>query len=144
MLTRLAASGLLRVEAVGNQKFYQATSARRCTRGAGRPGAGLVGLATGPLRAALAPLADRITAAFVYGSVARAASCGGDIDLMVIADDLDLRRSPPRWLQRRGSGADGQREPDVACTVAAQAGGPTASRRASRRKRALFVTRNRR
>ncbi len=89
LLIRLAASGLLRVEAVGNQKFYQANEnspvfAELC--GLVRKTVGLAG----PLGEALAPLADRIAAAFVYGSIAkgndRAAS---DIDLMVIADDLD-------------------------------------------------------
>jgi len=48
-----------------------------------------VGLA-GPLREALAPLGDRIEAAFVYGSVASGQDrADSDIDLMVIAEDLD-------------------------------------------------------
>ena len=48
-----------------------------------------VGLA-GPLRDALMPLADRIRAAFVYGSIASGRDrADSDIDLMVIADDLD-------------------------------------------------------
>ena len=89
LLTRLAATGLLRVEAVGNQKFYQANERAPVY-------AELVGLVrktvglAGPLQAALAPLADRITAAFVYGSVAKGSDrAASDIDLMVIADDLD-------------------------------------------------------
>ena len=45
-----------------------------------------VGLAE-PLRAALAPLSDRIRAAFVYGSVAKKQdTASSDIDLMVISD----------------------------------------------------------
>lgn len=89
LLTRLATTGLLRVEAVGNQKFYRANERAPVY-------AELVGLVrktvglAGPLQAALAPLADRITAAFVYGSVAKASDrAASDIDLMVIADDLD-------------------------------------------------------
>jgi len=48
-----------------------------------------VGLA-GPLRDARMPLADRIRAAFVYGSIASGRDrADSDMDLMVIADDLD-------------------------------------------------------
>ncbi len=89
LITRLAASGLVLVESVGNQKFYQANAnsplfAELC---------GLVqktvGLAA-PLHTALAPLADNIDAAFVYGSTVRGDErATSDIDLMVIADDLD-------------------------------------------------------
>lgn len=89
LLTRLAATGLAQVETVGNQKFYRANVHAPVY-------AELVGLVrktvglAGPLQAALAPLADRITAAFVYGSVAKGADrAASDIDLMVIADDLD-------------------------------------------------------
>jgi predicted nucleotidyltransferase len=89
LLTRLAATGLLRVETVGNQKCYRANERAPVY-------AELVGLVrktvglAGPLQAALAPLADRITAAFVYGSVAKGSDrAASDIDLMVIADDLD-------------------------------------------------------
>ena len=43
-----------------------------------------------PLQSALEPLADRVAAAFVYGSVAKGKERpGSDIDLLVIADDLD-------------------------------------------------------
>jgi predicted nucleotidyltransferase len=89
LLTRLAATGLLRVETVGNQKFYQANERAPVY-------AELVGLVrktvglAGPLQAALAPLAGRIAAAFVYGSVAKGSDrAASDIDLMVITDDLD-------------------------------------------------------
>ncbi len=89
VLKRLAEAGLVRAAGEGRQLYYQAESKSPVYRE-------LVGLVrktigiAGPLREALVPLADRIRAAFVYGSVAggtdRAAS---DIDLMVIADDLD-------------------------------------------------------
>jgi predicted nucleotidyltransferase len=89
LVTRLAATGLLQVEKVGNQKFYRANERAPVY-------AELVGLVrktvglAGPLQEALAPLADHITAAFVYGSVAKGGDrAASDIDLMVIADDLD-------------------------------------------------------
>ena len=47
-----------------------------------------VGLAE-PLREALAPLAGKIRAAFVYGSVAkRQDTASSDIDLMLLSDEL--------------------------------------------------------
>ena len=89
LITRLAASGLVRVESVGNQKFYQANPDSPLFSELCGLVQKTVGLA-GPLRAALAPLADGIDAAFVYGSMARGAEqAASDIDLMVIADDLD-------------------------------------------------------
>jgi predicted nucleotidyltransferase len=43
-----------------------------------------------PIRAALSPLAARICAAFVYGSVAKGNDrATSDIDLMVIAEDVE-------------------------------------------------------
>lgn len=89
LITRLASTGLVSVATVGNQKFYQANPdspvfAELC--GIIQKTVGLVG----PLQAALAPLADRIIAAFVYGSIAKGVDhAASDIDLMVIADDLD-------------------------------------------------------
>ena len=89
VLKRLAESGLVRASMEGRQLYYQANSASPVFKelsGLVRKTVGIVG----PLRDALAPLAKRIRAAFIYGSVAsgtdRAAS---DIDLMVIADNLD-------------------------------------------------------
>jgi predicted nucleotidyltransferase len=47
-----------------------------------------VGLAV-PLQEALAPLAQQISAAFVYGSVAKGSDTAkSDIDLMVVSDSL--------------------------------------------------------
>ena len=87
-LARLSQSGLVTARAVGNQKHYQANPeapiyAELC--GIVRK---TVGLAE-PLREALAPLAARIRAAFVYGSMAkREDTASSDIDLMLISDDL--------------------------------------------------------
>ena len=89
LLTRLAQTGLVTVERVGNQKHYQANPASPVFAEL----AGLIRKSVGlafPLQEALAPLADRIGAAFVYGSVARGAErTASDIDLMVIAETLD-------------------------------------------------------
>ena len=87
-VARLAGSGLLTVEQVGNQKRYRAnpdapihdelTAIVRKTFGVAEP-----------LREALAPLQARIHAAFVYGSVAKGSdTAGSDIDLLLVADDL--------------------------------------------------------
>lgn len=87
-LARLAQSGLVTVHPVGNQKHYRANPdspiyAELC--GIARK---TVGLAE-PLREALAPLARRIIAAFVYGSVAKKQDTAtSDIDLMLITDKL--------------------------------------------------------
>jgi predicted nucleotidyltransferase/predicted transcriptional regulator len=88
-LARLAQSGLVTVRPVGNQKHYQANPdspiyAELC--GIARK---TVGLAE-PLRAALAPLASEIHAAFVFGSVAKKTDTAtSDIDLMIISDTLE-------------------------------------------------------
>jgi len=88
-LARLAQSGLVTVRPVGNQKHYQANPdspiyAELC--GIARK---TVGLAE-PLREALAPLASRIHAAFVFGSVAKKTDTAmSDIDLMIVSDTLE-------------------------------------------------------
>lgn len=89
LLTRLADSGLVSVYRVGNQKYYQANRASPVfaeLHGLIVKTSGLLG----PLRAALAPLSSRVRAAFVYGSVAKGTDrASSDIDLFVVADDLD-------------------------------------------------------
>lgn len=87
-LARLEASGLVTVTRVGNQKHYQANAAAPVfeeLRGLVLKTSGLADV----LRAALAPLAAQISAAFVYGSVAkRQDTAKSDIDLMVVSDSL--------------------------------------------------------
>lgn len=89
LLQRLAKSGLVRVSTEGRQKYYQANAefpAFEELVGLVRKTIGLAG----PLREALAPLGDQIRAAFIYGSVASGKDrAESDIDLMVIAEDLD-------------------------------------------------------
>lgn len=88
VLARLVQSGLVSVKPLGNQKHYQANPdspifAELC--GMIRK---TVGLAE-PLRAAIAPLADQIQAAFVYGSVAKMQdTASSDIDLMLLSESL--------------------------------------------------------
>lgn len=88
-LKRLEESGLVTVTPQGNRKHYQANPnspifAELC---------GIVQKTVGlaePLRTALAPFSKKITAAFVYGSVAkRSDTAHSDIDLMVISDTLE-------------------------------------------------------
>ena len=87
-LANLAQSGLVNVSRVGNQKHFQANPASPIFTELCGIVQKTVGLAD-PLREALAPLAERITAAFVYGSVAkRSDTAASDIDLMILSDDL--------------------------------------------------------
>jgi len=87
-LTRLATAGLVTVKRVGNQKHYQANAASPVfdeLRGLVVKTSGIADV----LRTALAPLTDRIRAAFVYGSVAKKEdTAASDIDLMVLSDSL--------------------------------------------------------
>lgn len=87
-LAKLAKSGLVTMQRVGNQKHYQANPAAPIHDELVGIVRKTVGLAE-PLREALAPLASRIDAAFVYGSVAKGSDhAGSDIDLMLVSDDL--------------------------------------------------------
>jgi len=87
-LGRLAVSGLVTVTRVGNQKHYRANRDSPVFAELQSLVRKTVGLAE-PLRQVLLPLAARIHAAFVYGSVAKGAETArSDVDLMVIADGL--------------------------------------------------------
>ncbi len=87
-LAKLVASGLLTVKPVGNQKHYQANPAAPIHDELVAIVQKTFGLAE-PLREALSPLADRIDAAFLYGSVAKGTdTASSDIDLMVISDTI--------------------------------------------------------
>src|SRR3990170_4631972 len=87
-LARLADSGLVTVTRVGTQKHYQANPKSPIFAELCAIAQKTVGLAE-PLREALAPLAKRITAAFVYGSVAkRSNTAASDIDVMLVSDSL--------------------------------------------------------
>ena len=85
-LAKLAAVGLVTVRRQGNQKHYQANAASPVfeeLRGLVLKTFGLADI----VRTALSPLAPRIRAAFVYGSVAKAQdTSNSDIDLMIVSD----------------------------------------------------------
>jgi len=87
-LKRLAEAGIVTVEKIGRQKHYQANPA--CPvfnelRGLVLKTVGLVDV----LHGALARVADEVSAAFVYGSVAKGTdTADSDIDLLVVSDDL--------------------------------------------------------
>jgi predicted nucleotidyltransferase len=88
-LARLEAVGLVTTSRVGNQKHFQANAASLIFAELAGIVAKTVGVAM-PLAQALQPFAKKIRAAFVYGSVAKKSDTAmSDIDLMVIADELE-------------------------------------------------------
>jgi predicted nucleotidyltransferase len=87
-IARLDKSGLITMRRSGVQKHYQANSKSPLFHELRSIARKTVALAE-PLRAALSPLGKEITAAFVYGSVAkRRDAAASDIDLMVLSDSL--------------------------------------------------------
>ena len=88
-LARLERSGLVLATRIGAQKHYRANPDSPLYEELCSIARKTVGLAE-PLRAALAPCASRIRAAFVYGSVAkRTDTATSDIDLMIVSDTVD-------------------------------------------------------
>ena len=104
-LRALTGLGLLQRRAVGRQVFYTANPSSPVFEDLAsllRKTAGLVDV----LRSALAPLADRIERAFVYGSMASGQThAHSDIDVMVIGDlgfaDVVLALAPAQERLRR-------------------------------------------
>jgi len=87
-VARLAGSGLLNMAQVGNQKRYRANPQSPIHDELATIVRKTFGLAA-PLREALLPIADAITAAFVFGSVAKGQdTASSDIDLMLVSDAL--------------------------------------------------------
>jgi predicted nucleotidyltransferase len=87
-LAKLSQSGLVNVKIIGSQKHYQANPDSPIYAELHGITQKTVGLAE-PLREALSPLARKIRAAFVYGSVAkRQDTATSDIDVMVVSDEL--------------------------------------------------------
>jgi predicted nucleotidyltransferase len=87
-LATLEAAGLVTAKRVGNQKHYQANRAASIFKEL--RGIALKTFGVGEvLREALKPLAAKIRAAFVYGSLAKGSdTAASDIDLMVISDEV--------------------------------------------------------
>ena len=90
-LAQLEAAELVTVKRVGNQKHYQANSLSPVfpeLRGLVLKTSGLVDV----LRASLAPLAQQIEGAFIFGSVAKNKDTAqSDIDLFVVTQHLTYR-----------------------------------------------------
>lgn len=87
-LARLQQSGLVTVRRLGTQKHYQANPDSPLFAELSAIARKTVGLAE-PLKQALRTLAPQITAAFVFGSVAkRKDTAASDIDLMIVSDKL--------------------------------------------------------
>ena len=87
-LAKLSQSGLVTVKTVGSQKHYQANPDSPIYAELHGITQKTVGLAE-PLRDALTPLARKIRAAFVYGSVAkRQDTAASDLDVMLLSDEL--------------------------------------------------------
>ncbi|MBN8716482.1 MAG: nucleotidyltransferase domain-containing protein [Xanthomonadales bacterium] len=87
-VARLAGSGLVLMTPLGNQKRYHANPDAPIHDELVAIVRKTFGLAA-PLREALAPLANRVQMAFVYGSVAKGSdTAASDIDLMLVTEDL--------------------------------------------------------
>lgn len=87
-MANLTNTGLVTVKPVGNQKHYQANAESPIFEELRGIAQKTIGLAE-PLRDALVPLADRIRAAFVYGSIAKKTdTANSDIDLMLLSDTV--------------------------------------------------------
>jgi predicted nucleotidyltransferase len=104
-LNALAAAGVLVRKPLGNQVHFQANPACPIYEDLRSILKKTVGVAD-VLREALAPLAPKIRAAFVYGSVARGEErAGSDLDLMVVGDarfaDVVAALAPAQEALRR-------------------------------------------
>jgi predicted nucleotidyltransferase len=87
-LARLEASGLITSERIGNQKHYRANERSPVFEPLREPVLRTTGLAD-VLREALAPLAPKLVAAFVFGSIARREdNASSDVDLFVVSDTV--------------------------------------------------------
>lgn len=88
-LSRLTASGLITVNKIGNQKHYQANREAPIfeeLRGIVLKTFGMADV----LRQGLLPMADKISVAFIYGSIAKGSDTAkSDIDIMVIGDNIN-------------------------------------------------------
>ena len=89
-LKRLTSSGLVDVTLIGRQKHYQANPESPVFEELRGLVVKTVAVAQ-PIRQALEPLADRVSLALVYGSVAQGRdTAASDIDLLLVSDRLTL------------------------------------------------------
>jgi predicted nucleotidyltransferase len=104
-LNALAEAGVLQRRSVGNQVHFQADAASPIYEDLRNILKKTVGVAD-VLREALAPVAQKVQAAFVYGSVARGEERpGSDLDLMIVGDvrfaDVVAALAPAQETLRR-------------------------------------------
>jgi predicted nucleotidyltransferase len=91
------------VTADGNQKYYQARRDSPIFPELHGLAVKTFGVAA-PLRAALAPVADRISSAFVFGSIAKGSDrASSDLDLLVVSDELGYADLYPALEAAEGS-----------------------------------------
>ncbi len=91
-LQRLAESGLVTITRIGNQKHYQANRAAPIFKELHSIAVKMLGPAD-VLRDALSPLAERVHAAWLYGSLAKGSDrAQSDIDVLIVSDDLTLEK----------------------------------------------------
>lgn len=89
-LNRLATAGLVRSERVGNLRRFQANDQSAVFGELAALVRKTLGVAP-VLREALAPLAPRLDAAWIYGSIARQTeTSASDVDVMLVGDDLPM------------------------------------------------------
>ena len=89
-LGRLSSSGLVNVSLIGKRRHYQANPESPVFEELRRLVVKTVAVRQ-PVREALEPLADRISLALIYGSVANGTdTASSDIDLLIVADHLTL------------------------------------------------------
>jgi predicted nucleotidyltransferase len=87
-LTKLTASGLITVNKIGNQKHYQANRDTPIFEELRSIVLKTFGMAD-VLRQGLLPIADKISVAFIYGSIAKGTDTAkSDIDVLVIGDNI--------------------------------------------------------
>jgi hypothetical protein len=92
-LKRLASSSLVTVKRIGNQRHYQANAASPVFEELCGLVKKTVALAE-PIRESLAPLADRVRLALLYGSVAKGMDTAkSDIDILIVGDGITLEVS---------------------------------------------------
>lgn len=89
-LKRLVSSGLVTVKRIGNQRHYQANPSSPVFEELCGLVKKTVALAE-PIRESLAPLANRVSLALLYGSVAKGTDTAmSDIDILIVAEDITL------------------------------------------------------
>lgn len=89
-LAKLSRSGLATTTRLGNQKHYQANHDSPLFEELCSIIKKTIGLQE-PIRGALEPLAEKISLALIYGSVAkRSDTSASDIDLLLVSDELTL------------------------------------------------------